>query len=126
MRRLVLDAGALIAFERGDARLRARLTAARRLGMDVVTTSPVVGQVWRDGRRQALLARLLAATRVHAPTEEAARQAGEILARGGGSNVVDALVVGLADDGDTILTGDVDDVSRLLAAWGRRATVAAL
>jgi len=74
--RLVLDAGAFIAFERGDAAIRALLAAARRLELDVVTTSPVVAQVWRDGRRQALLSRLLAATRVSAPDETAARRAG--------------------------------------------------
>ncbi|HTJ84673.1 MAG TPA: hypothetical protein VL400_23300, partial [Polyangiaceae bacterium] len=64
---MVLDAGAFVAFERGDVRMRARLAAARKLGLEIVTTAPVVGQVWRDGRRQALVATLLAATRVDAP-----------------------------------------------------------
>lgn len=124
MSQLILDAGAYIAFERGDVRVRARLAAARRLAMDVVTTSPVVAQVWRDGRRQALLARLLAATHVSAPDEVAARRAGEVLARTGADDVVDALLVGLARDGDTVMTGDPDDVARLLAAAAVRAAVA--
>jgi len=46
MSRLILDAGAFIAFEKGDAGVRSRLAAARRLGVEVATTSPVVGQVW--------------------------------------------------------------------------------
>jgi predicted nucleic acid-binding protein len=125
MSRLVLDAGAFIAFERGEVAVRARLAAARRLGISVVTTSPVVGQVWRDGRRQALLARLLAATQVWAPDEAAARRAGEILARTGAHDVVDALLVGLARDGDTVVSGDRDDITRLLAAAGVRAAVVA-
>ena len=123
MIRLILDAGAFVAFERGDARVRAHLAAARRLGMDVATTSPVVGQVWRDGRRQALLARLLAATRVDAPNESAARRAGELLAKTRTDDAVDALLVGLARDGDTIVTSESGDIGTLLAAAGTRAAV---
>ena len=123
MIRLVLDAGAFVAFERGDGRIRAHLAAARRLGLDVTTTAPVVGQVWRDGRRQALLARLLAATHVDGPDESAARRAGELLAKTRTADVVDALLIGLARDGDTIATSDPDDLARLLAAAGKDATV---
>lgn len=123
MSRLILDAGAFVAFERGDPQVRAHLAAAHRLGLELTTTSPVVGQVWRDGRRQALLARLLAATRVDAPNESAARRAGELLAKSRTDDVVDALVVGLARDGDTVVTSDPDDVEKLLAAAGTRAAV---
>src|SRR5439155_12687080 len=103
MSRLILDAGAFIAFEKGDVALRARLAAARRLAMNVVTTSPVIGQVWRDGRRQSLLARLLAATHVLAPDEAAARRAGELLAKTKFDDVVDALIAGVARDGATVV-----------------------
>ena len=124
MNRLVLDAGAFVAFERGDVATRARLAAARKLGMEVVTTAPVVAQVWRDGRRQALVARLVAATRVDAPDEAAARAAGELLATTRGSDVVDALLAVLARDGDTLLTSDLEDLRRLLAAAGSRVAIA--
>jgi hypothetical protein len=123
MIRLVLDAGVFVAFEKGDARLRARLAAARRLGLELSTTSPVIGQVWRDGRRQALIAQLVAATHVDAPGEGAARRAGELLAKTRTHDVVDALLVGRANDGDTILTSDPHDIDVLLAAAGVRATV---
>jgi predicted nucleic acid-binding protein len=123
MTQLVLDAGAFVAFERGDAAVRARLAAARRLGIDLVATSPVVGQVWRDGRRQALVARLLAATRIDAPDAAAARRAGELLGKSRRDDVVDALVAGLARHGDTILTSDPDDLRSLVSAAGVRATV---
>ncbi|HEX7836519.1 MAG TPA: hypothetical protein VF469_03600 [Kofleriaceae bacterium] len=123
MTRLVLDAGAFVAFEKGDAALRARLAAARRLGLELATTSPVLGQVWRDGRRQVLLARLISATSVEAPTEQDARRAGELLAKTRTQDVVDALLVGRARDGDTVLTSDPRDIERLLAAAGVRATV---
>lgn len=124
MSRLVLDAGAFVAFERGDVATRARLAAARKLGMDLVTTAPVVAQVWRDGRRQALVARLVAATRVDAPDDTAARAAGELLATTRGTDVVDALLAVLTRGGDTLLTSDPDDLRPLLAAAGVRATIA--
>ena len=123
MSRLILDAGAFVAFEKGDTGVRARLAAARRLGMEVATTSPVVGQVWRDGRQQALLARLVSAARVDAPDVAAARRAGEMLAKTKCHDVVDALVTGLARHGDTILTSDPTDIHSLLAATRTRANV---
>ena len=123
MSRLILDAGAFVAFERADATVRAHLTAARRLEDELVTTSPVVAQVWRDGRRQALLAKLLASTRIDAPDEATARKAGELLARTSTRDVVDAMVVGLARDGDSILTSDPKDLSVLVVAAGVRATI---
>lgn len=123
MTRLVLDAGAFVAFEKGDHRVRARLAAARRLGLELATSSPVIGQVWRDGRRQVLLARLISATHVDAPTELAARRAGELLAKTRTHDIVDALVAGHAKNGDTVLTSDPDDIEALLAAAGVRATV---
>lgn len=126
MSRLVLDAGAFIAFERGDVGVRARLAAARRLAMDVTTSAPVIAQVWRDSRKQALLARLVSATHVHAPDVDAARRAGELLAKVNGTDVVDALVAGLARDGDSVLTSDPHDIETLLDATGTRAAVVAI
>lgn len=123
MTRLVLDAGAFVAFERGDPTVRARLAAARRLNLDLVTTSPVVGQVWRSGRKQALVARLLAGTQVDAPDEARARRAGELLAKAKRSDVVDALLAGLARPGDAILTSDPGDIERLLAPAGMHGRV---
>lgn len=123
MSRLVLDAGAFIAFERGDGPMRARLAAARRKSLELITTSPVVAQVWRDGRRQVLLGLLIAATRVEAPDDAAARRAGLLLARSKTRDVVDALLVGLARDGDTIITSDQRDIAPLLVAARVRAAV---
>lgn len=124
--RLILDAGALIAFDKGDPRVRARLAAARRVEAELVTTSPVIGQAWRDGRKQALLARLIASTRVEAPDETAAKQAGVLLARTNTSDVVDALLAGLVNNGDMVITSDAGDIERLLVARGVRASVVAV
>jgi predicted nucleic acid-binding protein len=126
MSRVVLDAGAFVAFERGNPALRARLLAARRLELELTTTSPVLAQVWRNGRRQALVARLAAATKVDAPGESAARRTGELLAKTRTADVVDAFLVNLARDGDSIITSDPRDIERLLAATTKRATVIAI
>ena len=123
MTRLILDAGAFVAFERGDNTVRAHLAAARRLNVDVITSSPVVGQVWRDGRRQALLARLVSGVEIHAPDAAAVRRACELLAKTKSDDVVDALVVVLARDGDTILTSDPKDIGVLVAAKRARVSV---
>jgi predicted nucleic acid-binding protein len=123
MTRLILDAGAFVAFERGDVRVRARLHAARRLELDLLTSSPIVAQVWRDGRKQAEIARLLSAVAVDAPNEADARRAGALLGKTRTIDVVDALLIGLARDGDSILTSDPKDITTLLRAMGRRAVV---
>lgn len=113
--RMILDAGPFVAFDQGHAPTRARLAASRKLGFELITVSPVVAQVWRSGK-QALLAWLLAATRIEAPNEAAAKRAGELLAKAKSADVVDALVIGLARDGDTVLTSDPDDMRRLATA----------
>jgi hypothetical protein len=123
MTRLVLDAGAFIAFEKGDRRVRARLATARLRGMRVVTSSPAIAQVWRDAPRQVLLGQLIAAMNVDAPSETAARSAGVLLAKTRTHDVVDALVVGCVRDGDTVLTSDPGDIEVLLEAAGVDATI---
>jgi hypothetical protein len=56
---LTLDSGALIAFERNDRPMVAIVARAVQQRIPLTVPAGVVGQVWRDGRRQARLARLL-------------------------------------------------------------------
>jgi hypothetical protein len=56
---LTLDTGALIAFDRNDRRVVALIARAVTHGLSLAVPAGVVGQVWRDGRRQARLSRLL-------------------------------------------------------------------
>jgi len=92
---LVLDAGALIAIERGDRDTAAIIEVARREGRDIVVPAGVVGQVWRGGERQARLARLLNAldVLVETLTDTGARAAGVLCGAAGTSDVIDASVV---------------------------------
>lgn len=116
---LILDAGALVAVERGDRHVVARLKLERLADREPVTHGGVVGQVWRGGSgRQASLARLLDLTEVIALDEDLGRRAGVLLGRARQADVVDAAVVLLAKDGDEILTSDPSDLRALARAVG--------
>lgn len=118
---LVLDAGAFIAVERADRTVMALLAREQRAGRLPVTHGGVVGQVWRGDARQARVARLLSGSVVVSLDEALGRAAGDLLARSGGRDVIDAAIVLLAADGDEILTSDADDLAALAAASGTHA-----
>lgn len=59
MTNLVLDAGALIALDRNDRSAWALLRNAADDSAEVSVPTGVIAQAWRDGSRQALLARAL-------------------------------------------------------------------
>jgi hypothetical protein len=114
---LVLDAGALVAVERGDRDTLALLKAELVAGRAPLTHGGVVGQVWRGGAgRQANLARLLPALEIVPVDDVLGRRAGVLLGRAHTADVVDAAVVLLAVDGDLILTSDPRDLRALAHA----------
>lgn len=123
---VLLDAGALVAVDRGDL---ARLVRLGRLAevAPPMTHPMVLAQVWRrDDGRQAALARFLAAVHVPDVGEAHGRRVGALCGAAGASDVVDAGLVELADDGDVIVTTDPDDLRSLVEACGRRVRVVAL
>jgi hypothetical protein len=121
---LVLDAGALVAIDRDDRAMIARLRVAQERGIELRTSAMVVAQVWRDRQgRQANLARLLRAVDVRAIDHQDGRQAGTLLGQADTADPIDASVVLLAEPGDRILTSDPDDLTRLAAAAANRAVV---
>jgi hypothetical protein len=114
---LVLDAGALVAVERGEREVLALIKQELRDGRAPRTHGGVVGQVWRGGTgRQAILARLLPGLDVLPLDVELGRRAGMLLGRAKRADVIDAAVVLLAADGDIILTSDPEDLRALAAA----------
>ena len=126
MTALVLDAGALVAVDRGDRPMMARLAVAQQHGLELRSNAMVVAQVWRDRQgRQASLARLLRAVDVRAISHEDGRQAGVLLGQAGATDPVDATVVLLARPGDRILTSDPDDLTRLASAAGNSTVIVA-
>lgn len=115
-RPVVLDSGALIAFERADRHVRATIRRATEAGRGILVPAGVVAEVWRDGTRQAQLARLLTNEAVSVPVldEIVARAAGALCGRSGTNDVVDATVVLAARAANAVvLTGDVADLRRI-------------
>ena len=113
---VVLDSGALIAFERGDARMRALVREAVRAGVRLVLPAGVLGQVWRGSARQAPLRGLVKGptTSVAVLDQVLAEAAGVLCARSGTSDVLDASVVLVARrERAVVVTSDVDDLRRL-------------
>jgi hypothetical protein len=116
---LVLDAGALVAIERGNRDLVALLKRELLAGRAPLTHGGVLGQVWRGGSgRQARLAALLPALHTAALDASLGRRAGLLLGRARTTDVVDAALVLLAADGDAIVTSDPDDIARLAVSAG--------
>lgn len=120
MRPLVYDAGALIALDRGKpnhafAALHAVATAA---GINPAVPAAVIGQVYRDGARQARLSRFLGEfADIHPLSAEQAKAAGVLCGRAGTADVVDASVVLLAARlGAIIVTSDPGDITKLIEA----------
>jgi hypothetical protein len=113
---VILDAGVLVSVDRGDLASRHLPVMAVR-DRDVLRTSEaVVAQVWREGARQARLARFLQTLEIH-PLDDG-RNVGHLLRDSGTSDVVDAHVALLAQRlGDEIVTGDVDDLARLVESF---------
>ncbi|CAN5121042.1 hypothetical protein BH20ACT5_BH20ACT5_20390 [soil metagenome] len=114
-----LDAGALIAFERGDTRIRGLLREALRAGLGVRIPAGVLAQVWHDPARQVVLGRLTRGTEVqHVPLDSAAaKRAGLLCAISGTADVVDASVAACArEHGDVVVTSDAEDLVRLIPA----------
>lgn len=113
---LVLDAGALIAIERGDREVAAVIEVARQEGRAVIVPAGVVGQAWRGGGGQARLARLLNArdVLVEPLADPGARAAGVLCGAAGTTDVIDATVVLTARRFHaTVITSDRGDLEAL-------------
>lgn len=112
----VFDAGALIAFERGARFVVVLVQEIRRSGGSIIVPAGVVGQVWRGGSRQAMLARLLASALVivEALDDRRSRAAGQLCGQAGTTAVIDASVVIAARlHRLPIVTSDPSDLRRL-------------
>lgn len=115
-RAVVLDAGALIAFERADPRMRALCRAALHAGARLVVPAGVLGQVWRGGARQVHLRALLKGPTTEVPPldQVLAEAAGALCGRAGTSDVIDASVVLTARrERAPVVTSDAKDLRRL-------------
>ncbi|MGH9242765.1 MAG: hypothetical protein ACRD29_00255 [Acidimicrobiales bacterium] len=119
----VLDSGALIAVDKRDRKVGAMLRVLQRDGVSVHTSAGVVAQVWRDGRRQVNLARVLAGVDVAALDDVAAKKVGELLRANGTSDLVDAHAALLVQPDGSVLTSDEADIKALLRTRRVKAVV---
>lgn len=113
---VVLDAGALIAFEKANPKMRALCREVLKSGSRLVIPAGVVGQVFRDRARQVALRALLngRTSLVAALDQILAEGAGILCGRAGTSDVIDASVVLIAKrENATVITSDVNDLRRL-------------
>ena len=120
---VVLDSGALIAIDHRDRTVGAMLRVLQREGSAVESSAGVVGQVWRDGRRQANLARVLPGVNVVAIDDGMAKRVGELLDASRTRDVVDAHVALLVQPQGRVLTSDDSDIRALLRTRRVKATV---
>lgn len=121
--KVILDAGALVAIDRRDRMIGAQLRVLQQQGTPLRVSSAVIGQVWRDGRKQANLARVLAGTGVEELRRGDGKRVGELLGLAGSADVVDAHVALMTDHADLVLTSDPGDIRTLLQARGVAARV---
>jgi len=113
---VVLDTGALVGFERNDRSVVAIVVRALEHHDPLLVTAGVVAQAWRDGSRQARLARLLGSPlcEVLDLDDRQARAAGQLCGLAATTDVVDASVaVAARDRGARVITSDPDDLRHL-------------
>lgn len=116
---LIYDAGALVAADRCNSDFMALHTRAVSRGIVPRVPAGALGQVWRDGPRQARLMLVLKASEVIPLDETTAKRAGALCARAGTADVIDASVVVLAAKLDAaIVTSDHGDIAKLVSALG--------
>jgi predicted nucleic acid-binding protein len=112
---LTLDAGALIAYERGEARIREILAVAYRRGLVPTIPAIALAEVWRGEEKDARVAQLLKVCSIELLDERVAREAGALRRTTPEAGTIDACIaVGVRRRGDALATSDPGDMRRLL------------
>jgi hypothetical protein len=119
----VLDAGALIAVDKRDRKIGAMLRVLQREGVPVVSSAGALAQVWRNGRRQANLARVVSGVDIDGLDGASAKKVGELLRANRSDDLVDAHVALLVQPADQVLTSDEPDIKSLLRTRRVRARI---
>jgi hypothetical protein len=118
-----LDTGALIALDRNNRGVWAMLRVASDSNSIVQVPAGAIGQAWRDGRRQALLARALRHCDEVVLDGPTARAAGLLCGQARTADVIDASVAVAASalsrhDHVVVLTSDPAGINLLTTALG--------
>lgn len=114
-RDLVLDAGALIAFERGSRGLAVMIEQVHDLDGETVIPASALAQVWRGGPKSARLAQLIDGSDVDPLDEVRAKEVGVRLGARGRSDVADGHVACCAIEHRVpVATSDRSDLEALV------------
>jgi predicted nucleic acid-binding protein len=112
---LTLDAGALVAYTRGEEHVREILAVAYARGLVPTIPAVALAEVWRGDAKDARVARLLKACSIEVSDERLARAAGRLRRVTPGASTIDAYIaVGVSQLVDAIATSDPDDLRKLL------------
>jgi predicted nucleic acid-binding protein len=113
------DTGALVAADRNDRQMWALHAGYLREEVVPVVPAPVLAQAWRDGARQARVARILQVCDVEPLGEALAKDVGVLAGKAKHDDVVDVAVVeGAIRRGDAVVTSDARHVRKIAAAAG--------
>jgi hypothetical protein len=116
---LLYDTGCLLAAEKGSQIVWSLHRHALTRGSRPLVPAGVLAQAWRDGARQAQLARLLQGCDVVDLDAATAKRIGTLLGASDTPDVIDAHVAVLAADrAATVITSDVGDIEHLLGHLG--------
>lgn len=113
---VVLDSTALSSAAAGEVRVRAELSLAEELGVEVHVSSVTLTETLRGHRRDARVHAVLAGTDHKSVTPQLGRTAGELLGRTNRNDSIDAIVAATAETlGKRVrlLTGHPDDLAAL-------------
>lgn len=123
MRRVVYDAGVLIAADRSLRRVWAEHRVRLEMGAIPLVSSPVVAQASRSPR-QVQMRRLLRGCEIVSFDEEAAHHAGSLLGKTRTKDVVDAAVAVLSiRHAADVVSDDALDIEKLISAAGARTSI---
>ncbi|MGO9000070.1 MAG: PIN domain-containing protein [Polyangiaceae bacterium] len=112
---ITLDTGALIALERGGARMLRIVSAAVQSDTRITVPTVVVAEWWR-GRASKRMQRLLDGIDIEPLDARLAKIAGDAIGAVRGATTIDAIVMAsAAQRGDTVFTSDVEDLAHLAA-----------
>jgi predicted nucleic acid-binding protein len=111
---LVLDAGALIALERGSKAVVVIVEQTAAVAAEIVVPASALAQVWRGGPRAALIARAIDGAEIDPLDADRAQEVGLRLGARGADDIADAHVVCCAlERGGVVVTSDPNDIEAL-------------
>jgi predicted nucleic acid-binding protein len=118
MRGITLDTGALIALERGSARMTAIARGARGQRALITVPAAVLAEWWRRGGER-MRQRILNQVTIEPTTGWLAQLAGEAAGEVGATGIDAIVMASAAQRGDVVFTSDFDDLDKLRQVFPR-------